>query len=241
MKKEQFNAILKGKINKIDIESVNEEKLDKMYQFKELLLEWNDKINLTAIVEDNEIIDKHFIDSLIINKYIKANHKMIDVGTGAGFPGIPIGIIRNDISITLLDSLNKRINFLNEIILNINLKNVKTIHSRAEDAANNNEYREKFDIAVSRAVASLPTLVEYLLPFVKEGGKCICMKGSNVEEELKSSNKAINILGGEIEKIEKIILPETDIERTIIVINKKCSTPNKYPRKAGIPTKEPII
>lgn len=240
MEKELFNKLLEEKMESINL-NCSEEQFNKIFKFKELLLEWNTKINLTAIVDDNEIIDKHFVDSLLISDYIKENSKIIDVGTGAGFPGIPISIIRKDLDITLLDSLKKRINFLNEVISSVELKKINTVHSRAEDAASNKTYRENFDVAVSRAVAALPTLVEYLLPFVKVGGKCICMKGSNIEEELNDSYKAIKVLGGQIEKTEKITLPGTDIKRTIIIINKNCSTPNKYPRKAGIPTKEPII
>lgn len=205
------------------------------------LLEWNEKINLTAITDENEIIIKHFIDSLTIYKYVCGCENLIDIGTGAGFPGIPLKIVDEKVKITLLDSLNKRIIFLEEIIKQIKLKNINAIHLRAEEAGINKEYRQKYDIATSRAVANLSTLVEYMLPFIKVGGKCICMKGANIEQELEESKKAIKVLGGEIEKIEKITIPDTDYIRNIIIIKKVAETPNKYPRKAGKPSKEPIV
>ncbi len=240
MEKEQFFNNLKVYANELNIE-LTVLQLEKFYTYMKLLLEWNEKINLTAITEPEEIIKKHFVDSLTIKKYIKDNLAIIDVGTGAGFPGIPLNIVLNDCKIILLDALNKRLNFLNEVIKQNNLQNLETMHFRAEEAGKNEIYREKFDIATSRAVAPLNVLVEYLLPFVKIGGKCICMKGSNIEEEIENSKKAINILGGKIEKVEKFCLPETDIVRNIIVITKINNTPAKYPRKAGTPSKEPII
>lgn len=217
---------------------------DKMQQqfedYMKLLLEWNEKINLTAITEEDDIILKHFIDSLTILKYVEKGKSVVDVGTGAGFPGIPLKIAREDVNVTLVDSLNKRLLFLEEVISKLQLKEVKTLHFRAEEFGQNKKYRESFDIATSRAVANLSTLVEYLLPLVKVGGICICMKGSEVEEELEESKKAIQILGGEIEKVEEFTLPESDIKRNIIIIRKKSSTPYKYPRKPGTPAKEPI-
>ena len=203
-----------------------------------LLLEWNEKMNLTAITDPNEVILKHFVDSLTIANYIEKGDKIIDVGTGAGFPGIPISILKGE-NIILLDSLNKRITFLEEVINNLGLSKIKAIHARVEEFAKNKKEREMYDIATSRAVAPLNVLLEYLLPLVKVGGKCICMKGSNIEE-VDDAKKALNILGGEIEKIEKIILPNTDIVRNIIVIKKVKETPLKYPRKPGTPSKEPI-
>ena len=214
-----------------------------MYQFEKyqnLLLEWNEKINLTAITNEDEIILKHFVDSLTISKYIKEGETIVDVGTGAGFPGIPIKISRSDIDVTLVDSLNKRILFLQDIIEKLELKKVSTLHYRAEEFGQNKKYRESFDVATSRAVANLSTLVEYLLPLVKVGGICICMKGSEIKEELENSKKAIKILGGEIEKIEEFTLPDSDIKRNIVVIKKINSTPNKYPRKSGTPSKDPL-
>lgn len=209
-------------------------------KYKDLLLEWNEKINLTAITEEDDIILKHFIDSMTILKHIDENSSIVDVGTGAGFPGIPVKIANPSINVTLVDSLNKRLIFLEEVIKNLNLEKIKTVHSRAEEFGQNKIYREKFDIATSRAVANLSVLVEYLLPLVKVGGKCICMKGSDIEEELQNSKEAIKTLGGQIEKIEEFTLPESDIKRNIIVIKKIKQTPNKYPRKPGVPSKDPL-
>lgn len=239
MEKEEFFKKMQVKANKINI-VLNEEQKDKLYNYMNLLVEWNEKINLTAITEPNEIILKHFIDSLTISKYIKQNAKLVDVGTGAGFPGIPLKIVREDVEITLVDSLNKRLNFLNEVIVELNLSKIDCIHARAEEIGQNKKYREKFDIATSRAVANLSTLSEYLLPLVKIKGQAICMKAQEIEEELQNSKKAIKTLGGEITKVEKFELPDSDIGRTIIIIEKEQQTPNKYPRKAGLPSKEPI-
>ena len=179
---EEFKQNMKQYAKKIGI-VLEEEQIEQFYQYEKLLLIWNEKINLTAITKPEEIILKHFIDSITIAKYIGANKTLIDVGTGAGFPGIPLKIIRKDIQITLLDSLNKRVKFLNEIIKQLELKEIETIHGRVEEFGKNKKYREKFDYATSRAVANLTTLSEYLLPLVKIEGKCICMKGSTVKEE----------------------------------------------------------
>ena len=227
-----------------DFYDLSEEKYNKFQKYMNLLIERNKNINLTAITDKDEIVLKHFVDSLTINKYIVDNSKIIDVGTGAGFPGIPLKIYNESLDITLLDSLNKRINFLNDVIEMLNLNNIRAVHSRAEDAAKNPDYRERFDIATSRAVANLSTLVEYLLPFVRVNGICICMKGPNVDEELSRAKKAIEVLGGRIEQVDNLKLAaddaENDLERNIIIIRKvrKCS--NKYPRKSGMPSKEPI-
>ena len=220
---------------------INDEEINKFSFYMDLLLEWNEKINLTAITEKNEIILKHFIDSLTICKYIKEEDKIADVGTGAGFPGIPLAIMKNKNEVILVDSLNKRINFLNEVIKRIELENVMAIHSRAEDLGKDKKYREKFDIVTSRAVANLTVLVEYLLPLVDVGGYCICMKGPNIEEELNQSKFAIRTLGGKIEKVEKIILPDSDFERNIVIIKKEQYTDKRYPRKAGMPLKNPLL
>lgn len=220
---------------------LSDEKIEKFNNYMNLTLEWNEKINLTAITDKEEFVLKHFIDSLTAKDCINDNCSVIDVGTGAGFPGIPLKIYNDTLKVTLLDSLNKRINFLNEVIKSLDLKDIKTIHSRAEDAAHMKEYREKYDVSISRAVAQLNVLVEYLLPFVKVGGRCICMKGSNAEEEIKNAKNAIKELGGEIEEVKKFNLPGTDMERNIIVIKKINNCKNKYPRKAGTPLKEPII
>lgn len=240
MEYEKFKLKFMEKLACINME-LSESKIRDFFTYMELLIEWNEKINLTAIVEMDDVIDKHFIDSLTISQYIEENKTIIDVGTGAGFPGIPLKIARDDLKIDLLDSLNKRINFLNEIINKLELKNIKATHSRAEDESNKKEKRESYDIAVSRAVANLPVLLEYLLPFVKLGGKCICMKGINIDEEVNNSKKALKELGGEIEEIKKIKLPNTDATRNIIIIRKIANTPKKYPRKAGIASKNPIM
>ena len=238
----EFNEFKEKLIINVDKLGINlsEIQLKQFYNYMNLLIEWNKKVNLTAITEPDEIILKHFVDSLTISKYISDGTKVVDVGTGAGFPGIPLKIVRQDVDITLLNSLQKRINFLDEVINELDLEKITTIHSRVEDLAKIKEYREKIDLAVSRAVANLSTLLEYMLPFVKENGLCICMKGPNITQEVEDSKKAIEILGGKIEKIEKINLPGSEIERNIILIRKINKTPNKYPRKAGMPAKQPI-
>lgn len=239
MNKEEFKKVFMEYAKKIDID-INEEQINKFYDYMNLLIEWNNKINLTAITDYNEIILKHFVDSLTINKCIKENNYVVDVGTGAGFPGIPLKIIRDDIKIVLVDSLNKRINFLNEVIKELNLKNIETVHARAEEFGRNKKYRQKFDIATSRAVANLSTLSEYMIPLVKINGRCICMKGKEIKEELKDSLNAIKVLGGKVENVEEFELADNDINRSIIYILKEKDTPNKFPRKAGTPSKDPI-
>ena len=216
------------------------EQIEQFYKYMNLLIEWNEKMNLTAITEPKEIILKHFIDSITILKYIDDNSKLVDVGTGAGFPGVPLSIMNPTLKITLVDSLNKRLIFLQEVVKELNLKNIEIVHARAEEFGQNKNYREKFDIATSRAVANLATLSEYLVPLVKIGGKIISMKASNAKEEINDAQKAIEVLGGKIEKIEEFDLPESDIGRTIIIIDKNKCTPAIYPRKAGTPAKEPI-
>ncbi len=228
-----------GKLEEFNIE-INEEQIKSFEKYMNLLLEWNEKINLTAITQPDEVKLKHFVDSLTVLKYINDDDKVIDIGTGAGFPGIPLKIMNENTKITLLDSLNKRINFLNIVIETLNLRNIQAIHGRAEEIARNKLYREKYDVAVSRAVANLSTLTEYMLPFVKVGGKCICMKGANVNEELERAQNAIKELGGEIERVDNFYLSDNDNERNIIVIKKVKETNSKYPRKAGTPSKEPL-
>ena len=216
------------------------EQIEQFYKYMNLLIEWNEKMNLTAITEPKEIILKHFIDSITILKYIDDNSKLVDVGTGAGFPGVPLSIMNPTLKITLVDSLNKRLIFLQEVVKELNLQNIEIVHARAEEFGQNKNYRDKFDIATSRAVANLATLSEYLVPLVKIGGKIISMKASNAKEEINDAQKAIEVLGGKIEKIEEFDLPESDIGRTIIIIDKNKCTPAIYPRKAGTPAKEPI-
>ena len=220
-----------------EIDSVQDNQFN---EYMDLLLEWNNKMNLTAITEKDDIILKHFVDSLTIKKYIKKNSKVLDVGTGAGFPGIPLKIYDSSLDITLLDSLNKRINFLNEVIKKLNLYGINAIHGRAEDIGRDKEYREKFDVVTSRAVANLSVLLEYMIPFVKVNGICICMKGNNVDDELKNAKNAIKLLGGKVDKIDEINLPDSNIKRTIIIIKKVRETSNKYPRNPGIPVKKPL-
>lgn len=239
MQKEQWIELLINQCKNLNI-YITESQLEQFYLYMKILQKWNENINLTAILEDGDILQKHFIDSLTILPYINNEDNIIDVGTGAGFPGIPIKIVKEDIKVTLLDSLNKRVKFLQEVIDNLALSNIDTIHNRAEDAGRNLDLREKFDIAVSRAVAPLNVLVEYLMPLVKKGGQCICMKGNNIEEELANSKKAIHILGGKLEKIDELYLPQSDIKRNIVIIRKIEDTSSKYPRKAGVPSKNPI-
>ena len=239
MEKEEFYMKMKQKAEEIDI-NLTVEQLWKFYSYMELLIEWNEKINLTAIIEPEEIILKHFIDSLTIYKYIEKDNKVVDVGTGAGFPGIPLKIANPELKITLVDSLNKRLIFLQDVINKLQLKNVEIIHARAEDFGQNKKFREKFDIATSRAVANLSTLSEYLIPLVKLNGKGICMKAGDADQELDEAKKAINVLGGTIKEVENFMLPQSDIGRTVIIINKERNTPTKYPRKAGMPSKDPI-
>ncbi len=229
----------KQKLEEYNIE-INDEQIEKFDLYMKLLLEWNEKINLTAITEKDDIILKHFVDSLTILKYVDESDKIIDIGTGAGFPGIPIKIMNEETNITLLDSLNKRINFLNIVINELKLDNIVAIHGRAEELARNKAHREKYDVAVSRAVANLSTLTEYMLPFIKVGGKCICMKGANVKEEIDKAKNAIKKLGGQIEIVDNFYLSENDNERNIVIIKKIKETEPKYPRKAGIPSKEPL-
>lgn len=210
--------------------------------YYELLIEWNRIMNLTGITDYDEVNLKHFTDSLTISRIIDMAqiNTLIDVGTGAGFPGIPIKIAFPHIKVYLLDSLNKRIKFLNEVIKKLGLKNIYAFHGRAEDFAKDRQYREKFDVCVSRAVANLSTLSEYCIPFVKTGGYFVSYKGGDSDEEVIRSENAITLLGGEIENTDRFFLPDTDMGRTLIKIRKRKSTPNRYPRKAGIPSKEPL-
>lgn len=236
---EEFKKILTDKLEKINIQ-IAENQVKQFYNYMNLLVDWNEKMNLTAITEPEEIILKHFVDSLTISKYIEDKSIIADIGTGAGFPGLPIKILKPETEVFLIDSLNKRINFLNEVINKNNLNGITAIHARAEEIGHNKDFREKSDVVVSRAVAKLNVLAEYMLPLVKIGGKCICLKGPNIDEEIEEAKKAIETLGGEIEKVEKISLPDSDNKRTIIIIKSVKQTPNKYPRKPGTPSVSPL-
>lgn len=216
--------------------------IDNFQIYYEMLIDWNEKINLTAITEENDVAIKHFLDSLNAAKgMVKPGMKVIDVGTGAGFPGLPVKIANPKIELTLVDSLNKRINFLNEVISSLGLDGVNTVHSRAEDLGVNKDYREKYDMCVSRAVSNLTTLCELCLPFVKVGGYFVSLKGPKAEEEIKEANRAISLLGGEFERMENYDLSDTELNHNIVVIKKISHTPTKYPRKAPKPSKEPLF
>ena len=219
---------------------LDDEQINKFEKFKDLLIEWNEKINLTTITDENEILIKHFIDSLIPLKYIEDGAKVLDMGTGAGFPGIPTKIAKPDIDITLVDAVNKKITYLNDVKEKLELKNIELIHSRAEALARDKKYRESFDIVISRALANMSTLSEYLLPFLKLSGKAIYIKGPNIEQELEESKKCIELMGGKIIKIEKYTLPTIDLEYNLVIIEKIKNTPKEYPRKEGTPSSKPI-
>ena len=236
-----MSKIFETKLAQLDITLTDEmkEQFDKYY---ELLVEWNKVMNLTGITEYEEVNEKHFVDSLSLVKTLDPNkvESMIDVGTGAGFPGIPLKIAFPHLKVTLLDSLNKRIKFLDTVIEELGLEDIITIHGRAEEFAKKAEYREQYDLCVSRAVANLSSLSEYCLPYVKVDGNFVSYKSGEIDEEVEKSKKAVSILGGKVEKIEKFELPGTDIKRSFVKIKKIKATAKKYPRKAGMPTKEPL-
>lgn len=240
----------KGDYLRTEIEKIGIHLEDKQVQqflvYYELLTEWNKVMNLTAITDFKEVVQKHFVDSLSLIKAVdgsflqKKGISMIDIGTGAGFPGIPLKIVFPNLKVTFLDSLNKRIKFLNEVTGKLELRNITAIHGRAEDFAKQKEYREQFDLSVSRAVANLATLSEYSLPYVKKGGFFFSYKAEDIEEEIELSKNAIKILGGRIDEVIKFNLPDSDVKRAIVKIEKNNFTNKKYPRKAGIPSKEPL-
>ena len=237
MELEEFKKFFEEQLsqNNINIEIEMEE----FYIYMKNILEWNEKINVTNIKEEKEFIIKHFIDSLTISKYIENNSRVLDIGTGGGFPGIPLKLSNKTIKGTLIDSVNKKIIVVNDGIEKLKLEKIEAIHTRAEDLAIRKDYREGFDIVVTRAVSNLSTIVEYMLPFLKIGGKAICMKGPNYEEELEEAKKAINVLGGTLQEINKIKISE-EFERNIIIIKKEKITPKQYPRGNGKPLRNPI-
>jgi 16S rRNA (guanine527-N7)-methyltransferase len=233
--------VIQEAFEKIDI-FISEKQAEQFYRYYEMLVQKNKVMNLTAITEFYEVISKHFVDSLMIKQILDSDPhgKLIDVGTGAGFPGIPLKIVYPELEVVLMDSLNKRVQFLNEVIEELDLKKITAVHGRAEDLAKKDEYREQFDYCVSRAVANLASLSEYCIPFVRVGGSFISYKSGKVEEELQKAQKAITILGGSLVGKKETTLPDSDIYRCLLNIRKEKSTPKKYPRKAGMPTKEPI-
>ena len=221
---------------------LSDHQVSQFIRYYELLIEWNKVMNLTAITEYGEVMQKHFVDSLALVRTgkVTGREKIIDIGTGAGFPGIPLKIAYPDLEVVLLDSLNKRIKFLNEVIEKLGLSGIRAVHGRAEDFARQTEYREQFDFCVSRAVANLASLSEYCLPYVKKGGYFISYKSGNIQEEMEQAKKAVYVLGGDRRDTIHFSLPGSDIERSLVVIQKINTTPKKYPRKAGTPAKEPI-
>ena len=221
---------------------LNDEQINQFLVYYEMLVERNKFVNLTAITEFDDVMKKHFVDSVsLIQAYdVNKSISIIDVGTGAGFPGLALKIAFPELKVTLLDSLNKRIAFLDDVICKLNLSGVETVHGRAEDYAKPGKLRENFDLCVSRAVANLSTLSEYCLPFVQVGGYFISYKSERISEEIKSAEKAISILGGQVNKQIEFKLPDSDIYRNLFVIQKIKATPCKFPRKAGLPSKEPL-
>lgn len=236
---------LKEKALKLNIE-LSDKQLEQFSIYYDMLIETNKVMNLTTITEKEEVITKHFLDSIalafVYPEITNVSKKMniLDLGTGAGFPGIPLKIVYPHLDIVLMDSLNKRVKFLQEVIDKLELCDISAVHGRAEEAARNVYYREQFDLCVSRAVANLSTLSEYCLPFVKIGGMCISYKATEIEEEVKEASKAIFVLGGKYVETKKLVLPNSDIERAFVFIKKKQGTPKAYPRKAGTASKEPI-
>ena len=219
---------------------LTDKQVKQFIRYYELLLDKNKVMNLTAITEFHEVVSKHFIDSVMLCKVMEVKGKLLDVGTGAGFPGIPLKIVYPHLQVVLLDSLNKRVKFLNEVIQELGLQEIEAVHGRAEDLGKQSLYREEFDICVSRAVANLSSLTEYCIPFVKLDGFFVSYKSGKVQEELERAEKAISVLGGELDEKLEMQIPDTDIFRCILKIRKVEMTPEKYPRRAGVPGKEPI-
>lgn len=238
MELKEFEKIFIEESKDLNIE-INDEQIKLFYDYMNGIIEWNDKINVTAITDEKMFIVKHFVDSLAINKFAACGKSIIDIGTGGGFPGIPLKIMNKDKKVTLIDSVNKKLNVIRDITKDMDLGELEIIHSRAEDLASKSEYRESYDIATTRAVSNFSTILEYMLPFIKVGGIAVCMKGPNYNEELNEAKVAIEVLGGKFEKIESLNVGN-ELERNIIIIKKIKNTPQKFPRGQGKPLKEPI-
>lgn len=244
MSKDEKSRYIRDEFCKVGL-VLSDTQCEQFLRYYELLVEWNEKINLTAITDFDQVVLKHFIDSaaLLTLKDIPTDSikgKLIDVGTGAGFPGIPLKILNPSLKVTLLDSLNKRMRFLETVCAELNLKEIKLLCARAEDAAHEVQYREKYDVCIARAVANLATLSEYCLPFIHTAGYFLAYKSGDIRDEVNEAKKAIKVMGGDLKKVGSFTLGGSDIARSMVVIRKVTNTPKKYPRKAGTPGKQPI-
>lgn len=239
---EDVMAFLKNEALRCGI-SLDDEAVDRFMAYKDMLIEWNERINLTSITDDMGIIIKHFIDSLLCYStgVIRPDARLMDIGTGAGFPGLALKIAFPSLKVCLMDSVQKKLNFLDYVIKALSLADVELIWGRAEDYAGKKGYREAFDVVTARALASLPVLAEYCLPFAKLGGYVLCMKGPDVDDELSKAGKAVSLMGGRLSDVMRAELPMSGGERRIVVLNKVTRTPAAYPRRAGIPSKKPIM
>lgn len=238
MELKEFKEIFINESKDLNLE-INDKQLELFYKYMNGIIDWNDKINVTAITDEKMFIVKHFVDSLAINKFVAQAKSIIDIGTGGGFPGIPLKIMNYDKKVTLIDSVNKKLNVIRDITKDMDLGELEILHSRAEDLASKQEYREVYDIATTRAVSNFSTILEYMLPFIKVGGYAICMKGPKYTEEFEEAKVAIEVLGGKFDSIERLNVGN-ELERNIIIIKKVKNTPKKFPRGQGKPLKEPI-